>query len=109
MEKSTGKTTKAVADKTASKSTSKKSTTQKKSGEGKGAHDSLLLDFFVDELKDIYWAEKHLVKALPKLEKAATSEELQQAFADHLEQTKEHVTRLENVFEMIGEKAQAKK
>jgi len=109
MEKSTGKTTKAVADKTASKSTSKKSTSQKKSSEGKGAQDSLLLDFFVDELKDIYWAEKHLVKALPKLEKAATSEELQQAFADHLEQTKEHVTRLENVFEMIGEKAQAKK
>jgi len=109
MEKSTGKTTKAVADKTASKSTSKKSASQKKSSNGKGASDSLLLDFFVDELKDIYWAEKHLVKALPKLQKAATAEELQQAFADHLTQTEEHVTRLENVFEMIGEKAQAKK
>jgi len=73
------------------------------------SHKENLAKIFEDTLKDIYWAEKHLVKALPKLEKAATSEELQQAFADHLEQTKEHVTRLENVFEMIGEKAQAKK
>jgi len=70
---------------------------------------SMLRDFFKDELKDIYWAEKHLVKTLPKMQKAATNEELQNAFADHLEQTKEHVTRLEQVFELLGEKAQAKK
>jgi ferritin-like metal-binding protein YciE len=68
-----------------------------------------LLDFFVDEIKDIYWAEKHLVKTLPKMQKAAGSETLQQAFEDHLEQTKEHVNRLEKVFQMLGEKAQAKK
>ena len=70
---------------------------------------SMLLEFFKDELKDIYWAEKHLVKTLPKMQKAATNEELKKAFADHLEQTKEHVSRLEEVFNMLGVKAQAKK
>ena len=52
---------------------------------GKGSNDSMLLEFFTDELKDIYWAEKHIVTTLPKMQKAATSAELQQAFADHLE------------------------
>lgn len=70
---------------------------------------SMLLGFFKDELKDIYWAEKHLVKTLPKMQKAATNEELKNAFADHLEQTKEHVSRLEEVFGLVGEKPQAKK
>ena len=70
---------------------------------------SALRDFFVDELKDIYWAEKHLTKAIPKMQKAATSEELATAFEDHLEQTEEHVSRLEEVFEMMGETARAKK
>ncbi|HET6540089.1 MAG TPA: ferritin-like domain-containing protein [Chryseolinea sp.] len=70
---------------------------------------SALLSFFVDEVKDIYWAEKHLIKALPKMKKAATSPELQEAFEAHLQQTQEHVTRLEEVFNLIGEKAQAKK
>ena len=71
--------------------------------------DSALEDFFIDEIKDIYWAEKHLVKTLPKLQKASTSEQLQHAFAEHLEATKEHVSRLEQVFEILGQKAQAKK
>lgn len=66
-------------------------------------------DFFVEELKDIYWAEKHLTKALPKMQKAATSQELSAAFADHLEVTKQQVNRLEQVFELLGEKAVAKK
>jgi ferritin-like metal-binding protein YciE len=70
---------------------------------------SRLEKFFGDELKDIYWAEKHLVKTLPKMRKAASSAELQNAFADHLEVTKGHVARLEQVFELIGKKAQAKK
>lgn len=70
---------------------------------------SLLHEFFTDELKDIYWAEKHLTKALPKMAKAASSDELRQAFEDHLTQTEEHVTRLEQVFELLGMKAQAKK
>jgi ferritin-like metal-binding protein YciE len=71
--------------------------------------DSMLEDFFHDEIKDIYWAEKHLVKTLPKMKKAATSSELQKAFVDHLEITREHVSRLEQVFELLGHKPQAKK
>jgi len=71
--------------------------------------DPALMEFIVDELKDIYWAEKHLVKTLPKMKKAATSAELANALADHLEVTKTHVTRLEQVFEILGKKAQAKK
>ncbi len=88
--------------------TNGKTATQKKSSP-KAEDSSMLEDFFKDELKDIYWAEKHLVKTLPKMKKAATSTKLQSAFADHLEVTKEHVTRLEKVFELLGEKAQAKK
>ena len=65
---------------------------------GKGASDNRLKEFFIDELKDIYWAEKHLVKTLPKMQKAATSSELKDAFADHLEVTKTHVSRLEDAF-----------
>jgi ferritin-like metal-binding protein YciE len=65
--------------------------------------------FFKDEIKDIYWAEKHLVKTLPKMQKAATSEQLKAAFADHLAVTKGHVERLEQVFELLGQKPQAKK
>jgi ferritin-like metal-binding protein YciE len=49
---------------------------------------SALQEFFVDEIKDIYWAEKHLVKTIPKMQKAACSEELKNAFGDHLEATK---------------------
>jgi len=63
----------------------------------------------VEQLQDIYYAEKHLVKALPKMAKAANTPELVAAFTDHLEQTKEHVTRLERVFEALGVAAKAKK
>ncbi len=73
------------------------------------ATDSKLQEFFVEQLQDIYWAEKKLVKTLPKLEDAATSQQLKNAFRNHLEQTKEHVMRLENVFNMIGEEADATK
>lgn len=73
------------------------------------ADDSELMEFFVDELKDIYWAEKHLVKALPKMVKASTSEELRNAFEEHLAITEEHVSRLEEVFSLLDEKAVAKK
>jgi ferritin-like metal-binding protein YciE len=70
---------------------------------------SKLHSFFVEEIKDIYWAEKYLVKNLLKMQKAATNVELQSAFADHLKQTKDHVTRLEQVFEILEEKLQVKK
>lgn len=71
--------------------------------------DGQLKEFFEDEIKDIYWAEKKLTKTLPKLAKAATSDELRKAFINHLEETKVHVSRLEQVFELLGKKAQAKK
>jgi len=71
--------------------------------------ESALKELFTDELKDIYWAEKHLASALPKMIKGATSEELKTTITNHLEETKNHVARLESVFESIGEKATAKK
>lgn len=88
-----------------------KTTNGKKTSSAKRAAKpaSALEDFFIDELRDIYWAEKHLTKALPKMKKAATSDELADAFADHLEQTQEHVSRLEDVFEMMGVTARGKK
>lgn len=71
--------------------------------------ESALKELFIDELKDIYWAEKHLASALPKLIKGATSEDLKQTITTHLEETKNQITRLESVFESVGEKAAAKK
>ncbi|MGZ8556957.1 MAG: YciE/YciF ferroxidase family protein [Chitinophagaceae bacterium] len=70
---------------------------------------SQLEKFFTDSLKDIYWAEKHLTKELPKMQKAATTQELKDAIEEHTAQTEEHVARLEQVFESMGKKAQAKK
>lgn len=63
---------------------------------------------FLDELKDIYWAEKHLTKNLPKLAKGVTTEDLEEAFNNHLEETNEQVVKLERIFEILGEKAVAK-
>jgi len=68
-------------------------------------NDSKLREFFVEQLQDIYWAEQELVETLPKMAKAATSPKLKKAFNDHLEQTREHVTRLEQVFGLIDEEA----
>ncbi len=73
------------------------------------ARNSKLQKFFIDQLEDIYWAEQKLVKTLPKLEEAASSNDLKQAFNSHLQETKNHVSRLEKIFDMIGEPAQAKK
>ncbi len=74
-----------------------------------GVTESALNELFIDELKDIYWAEKHLVKALPKMAKAATSEKLRTAIQNHLSETENHVTRLEQAFNSIDEKAVAVK
>ncbi|MFT4092715.1 MAG: ferritin-like domain-containing protein [Niabella sp.] len=68
-----------------------------------------LQDFFVDGLKDIYWAEKALVKTLPKMQKNASSPKLKTAIGDHLKETQGQVSRLEKVFQSIGKKAQAAK
>ena len=79
------------------------------SQQGSKKNDSRLEEFFHDEVKDIYWAEKHLVKTLPKMQKAANSSDLKNAFIKHLEVTKGHVARLEEVFSILGKKPQAKK
>lgn len=84
-------------------------TTTKNAAGSEADSKALLEEYFVDSLRDIYWAEKHLVKALPKMQKAATSEELAQAIGDHISVTEEHVARLEQVFEMMEQKARAKK
>jgi ferritin-like metal-binding protein YciE len=68
-----------------------------------------LRDLYVDELKDLYSAEKQLVKALPKMVKNSSNPELQQAFSDHLEETEGHVERLEQIFEELGERPGGKK
>lgn len=68
-----------------------------------------LREFLIDGLKDLYWAEKHLSKALVKMEKNATSEKLKKGIADHKAQTDNHIVRLEEVFKTLGEKAQAVK
>ena len=68
-----------------------------------------LRDLYIDELRDIYSAETQLVKALPKMAKAATSDELRSGFEEHLEQTRGHVSRLEQIFEDLDEKPSGKK
>ena len=65
--------------------------------------------FFIDGLKDIYWAENHLVKTLPKMKKAATSKELAAAFEKHTQESQMHVDKLEQVFELLGVKPAARK
>jgi len=65
-------------------------------------------ELFIEELRDLYDAEKQLTKALPKMAKAASSEELRTAFEEHLEQTEGQVGRLEEIFKALGEKATGK-
>jgi ferritin-like metal-binding protein YciE len=68
-----------------------------------------LKKLYVDELKDLYHAENQLVKALPKMAKAASSDELRQGFEEHLEQTRGHVQRLEKIFDSLQESPKGKK
>lgn len=90
--------------KAAPKQTVAKGVTKPKSNAATG-----LAELFEDSLKDIYWAEKALTKALPVMAKNATSPELIDAINGHLIETEEQITRLEKVFELIGKKATAKK
>lgn len=93
------------------------SATQKKTaGDGQSqkrapeaSKDGLLYKFFLDALKDIYFAENQILGGLQKMEKAATTEELQEAFEDHYLMTKKQISRLEKVFRLLGEKAEGKK
>jgi ferritin-like metal-binding protein YciE len=68
----------------------------------------MLRELLIEEMKDIYHAETQLVKALPKMAKAARSKQLKEAFQSHLEETQGHVERLKQAFEMLGEKAKTK-
>jgi ferritin-like metal-binding protein YciE len=71
--------------------------------------DQGLKELYIDELKDLYNAEHQLVKALPKMAKAASSDELRHGFEEHFEQTKGHVQRLETIFQALGESSKGKK
>jgi ferritin-like metal-binding protein YciE len=68
-----------------------------------------LRDLYLEQLQDLYSAEQQLIKALPKMAKASSSEELRAAFEDHLGQTRQHAQRIETIFEQMGEKVGAKK
>jgi len=72
------------------------------------AEEKTLDDLFLDTLKDIYFAEKQIVKTLPKMAKAAQSDELRAGFEQHLEETHGHVERLEQIFEILGKPARGK-
>jgi ferritin-like metal-binding protein YciE len=112
-----------MATKTPAKTANKQTSTTKKtvvvtrpaakakssSSKGQDMPSSKFHKLFVDELKDIYWAEKNLVKALGKMAKAATSEELTKAITEHQEVTKAQLERLDQVFELIGQEPKAKK
>lgn len=109
-----------TATKTTSKSKNTAATTKSKSAatspktgtrmvKAKSTAAEGLRELFNDSLKDIYWAEKALLKALPKMAKNATTQNLIMAIDEHTVVTEEHVGRLERVFELVGKKAVAKK
>ncbi len=91
------------------KTAAKKTANRQKEDAVTNTADPALREFLVDEVKDIYWAEKKLVTSLPKMAKAAGTQQLKEAINDHLAATREHVSRLEQVFELLGEKPVAKK
>jgi ferritin-like metal-binding protein YciE len=85
--------------------------TKKKSGSQQGSEESpsYLQKFFLDQVKDMYYAEQELLKAMPEMKNAATTEELEDAIDEHMKQTQRHVKRLEKVFHMIGQKPEGKR
>jgi ferritin-like metal-binding protein YciE len=85
--------------------------TRKKGSSQQGSEESAtyLQKFFSDQLKDMYYAEKELITALTEIKSAATTEELEDAFEDHIQQTRRHIKRLEKVFNMIGQRAEGKR
>src|SRR5436190_2021099 len=78
-------------------------------GNGRESQQPFLEKFFTDQLKDVYYAEQQLLKAIPKLAQASSTEELEDAFNDHLRQTERHVKRLDKVFQIIGKNPEGKK
>src|SRR5688572_26318238 len=110
----TARTKKAAPAKRATGNAAGKNGTASKTPAGRGKEGgkeneqeagSLLENFFRDQLQDIYYAENHILKALPKMAEAATTGELKDAFNEHTQQTEKHVQRLEQVFDMFGMKA----
>lgn len=85
--------------------------TKKKGSSQQGSEESpsYLQKFFIDQLKDLYYAEQELLKTMPEMKSAATTEELEDAIEDHMKQTQRHVKRLEKVFHMIGQKPEGKR
>lgn len=108
MAKSENKTAETKTDNTVEMSDNVKAASLGNADE-KSMKNSDLHKFFIDVLKDIYYAEDKLVDALEKMQKAATTEELQDAFEDHQLQTKKHISRLEKVFKLLDEKPEKKK
>jgi ferritin-like metal-binding protein YciE len=97
------------APKKAAKKSAPKKSAPKKSSNRSMDDSSALMELFVDGLKDVYWAENHLIKNLPKMLKAAGAPELKTAITDHIEVTRQQAGRLEKVFSLLEKKAQAKK
>lgn len=91
------------------RNTSTTSRSKSAAGSTMANEETMLKELFVDELKDIYWAEKHITKALPKMKKAATSQNLARAFDDHLKVTEKQIDRLEKVFGLLDMTPRAKK
>lgn len=96
-----------ATDESYAKSENKRYQNKEEEQERKG--NALLDKMFLNMLKDIYWAEQHLIPNLEEMQKNATTEELQDAIEDHILQTKKHVSRLEKVFKSLGEEAAGKK
>jgi Uncharacterized protein conserved in bacteria len=96
---------------TAAAPENKETTENKRSTERSTGEESvsLLEEFFHAQLKDIYYAERLIQKSLPKMQEATTTEELKEAFEDHLHQTTKHIKRLEKVFDLMGKKPEAEK
>ncbi len=91
------------------KSTVMKTTTPTPRKDTIDYQDSALFDFFTTELKDVYWAEKYIVKNLPKMAKAATSDDLKELLNEHLDDTQNQVERLEEIFQLIDKRAVGKR
>lgn len=95
--------------KTSEQKTKSKSAKPAKKNAEQGSGDEMLRAYFIESVRDIFWAEKKLVTAIPKMQKAATSEELKDAFAQHLVVTKQQVERLSKVFGLLEVAERGKK
>src|SRR5262245_45053597 len=107
MKKRSGKTQSSSRSRKSSSRRNQSTQSEYESGHQPGMNNELHA-LFLEELADIYNAEQQLTKALPKMAKAAESEELREAFQEHLQQTEEHILRLDQVFESLGESMKRK-